>query len=876
MITFVMAHEDRFMDWKGALDSLQGLHREGAEVIFLNLTGEPLQIEKGKADRTEELPGTSLYAAYQQILPEISGEYVQFLTTAMLCVHGSAEGYHLERFETERIAVMAAAVSYNKEKPASGEELLIDLREEEAGAPFSFHNLIFRTEAVRRIGFRTDRAYLAGEELAWRSLLENPRLLKQGNIVWISRQPMMTDRATYPHAQKKDWYTEGIEVMLSLMTPGKKPARWLQFTAFELLKLQFTYNLNTQDKHVFSDDLEDYFHLCGSLLVRIDDDILMNVEKKKNGKITNPLKLCFLRIKYGKDLQQTYQPSKQGYTICCQGLPLEEVTNQKVCIDVMEPEPEGLRIEASFMNLAADPGFVLKAYLGREEIKLTDTVRYGQTRYFGWEVHKRRTFTLLLPREKLFAQKKNALGFYCIYRKRRMPLTIETSRFPAKINSGLGASYWHYERCLVFLNKSQQKLVFSRYSRWKHVAKELRLLPQILRESEKVFLTRLAYWVTAPAFRNRHIWITFDKLYKGGDNGEYFYRYAASQNDGPEVYYLINRKYPDAERLVKEGYHPLYFGTLKQKLYFLHAELVAATHANIPVFSGIPPKGFFMTADLFHGDVVCIQHGLAVQQLEHNLNQQYDNLKRFYFASKYEIQNLAQPIYGYRNQKETFRLTGVPRYDGLIHRDKRQILIIPTWRAYISMPTSIGNVRPYSPTFRDTVYFQIYNRLISDPKLVKAAKAYGYRLIYLLHPTIASQIGDFTPGEQVEVLSPVGADYEKLLTESSLMITDYSGVQFDFAYMRKPILYYHPHELPPHYEEGGFFYDTMGFGEICRTHEELAGRLVAYMADECRMKPEYIARASEFFAFDDQGSCQRIYEDLLAFWRDRQKNGGRD
>ena len=35
-----------------------------------------------------------------------------------------------------------------------------------------------------------------------------------------------------------------------------------------------------------------------------------------------------------------------------------------------------------------------------------------------------------------------------------------------------------------------------------------------------------------------------------------------------------------------------------------------------------------------------------------------------------------------------------------------------------------------------------------------------------------------------------GISYEDLLTESSLMVTDYSGVQFDFAYMKKPIIYY--------------------------------------------------------------------------------------
>ena len=51
--------------------------------------------------------------------------------------------------------------------------------------------------------------------------------------------------------------------------------------------------------------------------------------------------------------------------------------------------------------------------------------------------------------------------------------------------------------------------------------------------------------------------------------------------------------------------------------------------------------------------------------------------------------------------------------------------------------------------------------------------------------------------------------YEKILRESDLMITDYSGVQFDFAYMHKPVIYFHPDELPPSYDEGAYKYETM-------------------------------------------------------------------
>jgi hypothetical protein len=98
------------------------------------------------------------------------------------------------------------------------------------------------------------------------------------------------------------------------------------------------------------------------------------------------------------------------------------------------------------------------------------------------------------------------------------------------------------------------------------------------------------------------------------------------------------------------------------------------------------------------------------------------------------------------------------------------------------------------------------------------------------------------------------------------MITDYSGVQFDFAYMRKPILYYHPSSLPPHYTQSiAFTYEEMGFGPIITEHETLVDQICSYMEQECRMDAFYKERADQFFAYDDTENCKRIAEAVLQF-----------
>ena len=97
------------------------------------------------------------------------------------------------------------------------------------------------------------------------------------------------------------------------------------------------------------------------------------------------------------------------------------------------------------------------------------------------------------------------------------------------------------------------------------------------------------------------------------------------------------------------------------------------------------------------------------------------------------------------------------------------------------------------------------------------------------------------------------------------MVTDYSGVQFDFAYMKKPLVYFLPSQLPAHYDDGGFFYDTMGFGEICTESDQLVDLLCEYMENGCKMKPKYVERVEDFYQFDDHNNCERIYNEIIKY-----------
>lgn len=823
--------------------------------------------------RAIHVPGGNLYQILNELLPELEGDYVHFMRSGQLLAKEAiryvnrkcrAGGEHIPFFYKK---------NQRRWNRLRREE--INLSETPHAQPLNFYGGFYPTNLLQEFSFPVDLRYDSEYVLLYQMLNNSQR------FDFISGKTDACFVATpfyikgFTHASDPEWYTQTLEKAYLPMIEGLQPGELsylLQYAIFSQIRIRFIHNLNTGNKHVFKDDeqLQEFYGVCSRLLQYIDDVVLLEQPLSPQYRLTNPLRYQLLELKYGAAFHPCYcyDEEEQDMLIGFHEIYFSGIKAQTIRLDVMNYEQGVLSVYASFMNLMHCDPFRLLAELNGKPVAITETTCFADTSYFGKTVHRRYTFRLDIRQEDL--DKKNLLCFYCEFQDKKIPLTINPGRFPSRLNRLKGA-YWKFGRNMIFFTRNQGGLRIRRKSVAVMTVREIRLWLSLFCRSKRMLILRILYQITRPWFRNKNIWITYDKMYKGGDNGEYFYKYAMTQENDVIPKYIINRDYPDAQRLLEEGYQPLFFGTLKQKLYFLNSSIVATTHANIPVFSGILPTGFNLLRDLFQAKVVCIQHGLSVQQMEHNLNTQYDNLRKFYFASKYEIKNLSQPAYGYENQKEMFCLTGVPRYDGLVNRDQRQILITPTWRAYISMPASIGNVRPYSDAFRETVYYKIYNSLITNEKLMEAALKYRYRILYLLHPTISSQIEDYTPGRAVEVLSPVGADYEQLLTESSLMVTDYSGVQFDFAYMRKPILYYHPTELPPHYEEGGFLYETMGFGEIATTEDALVDALIEYMSRDCRMKKTYRQRADDFFAYDDHNSCKRIYDDLYHYQKTFQK-----
>ena len=95
-----------------------------------------------------------------------------------------------------------------------------------------------------------------------------------------------------------------------------------------------------------------------------------------------------------------------------------------------------------------------------------------------------------------------------------------------------------------------------------------------------------------------------------------------------------------------------------------------------------------------------------------------------------------------------------------------------------------------------------------------------------------------------------------------MIITDYSSISMDFAYLEKPIIYYqfdkeafHLLHQPPGY----FDYHKDGFGPVCSGTEELVDKLTEVIKNHMEILPEYRRRIEEFFVIRDDNNCERNY-----------------
>lgn len=373
----------------------------------------------------------------------------------------------------------------------------------------------------------------------------------------------------------------------------------------------------------------------------------------------------------------------------------------------------------------------------------------------------------------------------------------------------------------------------------------------------KYFFELIKYYSLYPTarfiYRNRKIYLFSERGVDARDNGYHLYRYFKENHPEIESYYIIDKDSPDREKLLSLG-NIVNYRSLKHYLLFIGAKYKISTH-----IMGFSPNTYFYTRYRFlihiFGKQIFLQHGVIKDDIP-ALYSEKVGVDIFICGAKPEYDFVSKTFH-YLNGEVKY--TGLARFDALFDFEtKNQILIMPTWRIPLKFMTAAE--------VENSVYIRSWNEILNSKKLCEFVEKTGTDIIFYPHFEMQKYLYLFSSkSEKIKLASMKDYDVQTLLKESKLLVTDFSSVYFDFAYMQKPVIYFQFDResfFKSHYAKGYFDYFTMGFGPVLLKSDEVVDAVIKSAQNSFELEEDYKNRIDGFFPLRDDKNCERIFYEI--------------
>ncbi len=375
---------------------------------------------------------------------------------------------------------------------------------------------------------------------------------------------------------------------------------------------------------------------------------------------------------------------------------------------------------------------------------------------------------------------------------------------------------------------------------------------------ENVFLLAVLWPVAAVMRRTnkayRHLWLVMERGFDARDNAYWFFRYLRQRQPQINACYVINKTSPDYDKVSQLG-KTVGWRSLRHYLMYLSADMLISTHVQ-PAAPDLVAYYHLRQIGIHpRGKQVFLQHGIIKDDLKAF---RYPRMKVDFFATgaKMEYDYITSE---YGHPEGVVQYTGLCRFDNLVRGNKpsHEILVMPTWR---------GSGYPQGERFYETAFYRQFQSMLDNPSLLRLLEEQDLKLIFYPHIELQKELDKFkSPSERIILASWRDYDVQTLLMRCSLLITDYSSVFFDVAYMGKPVIYYQfdvEDFLKYHYQKGYFSYEEHGFGPVVQTEEALVNAIRECVRNDFQMQKEYQKRLAAFYPVRDELNCERTYQIL--------------
>ncbi len=347
----------------------------------------------------------------------------------------------------------------------------------------------------------------------------------------------------------------------------------------------------------------------------------------------------------------------------------------------------------------------------------------------------------------------------------------------------------------------------------------------------------------------KNLWVISERGRDARDNGYALFKYIRQNHPEINVKFIITKKSSDYLKVKQIG-DVIEHGSREHYFALLNAKVLISTH----LLGYTPDMYAFRHLLKFkiykqNNKIVFLQHGISKDKI--NI---YGRLDLIVSGAKKEYDFFKDFLISY---KENIKYTGFPRYDTLNNIDSKIILLMPTWRVWLRNCND----------FKKTNYYNTYQSLLNNKELIELLNKENYRLIFYPHIGIQPYIDNFySKSDRIIIATFEEYDVQELLNSSSILITDYSSVFFDFAYLKKPIVYYQfdkSEYRKKQFEEGYFIYERDGFGPVVSDENKVVDFLSHCIDNNLKLDEKFLNKINKFFVYNDKNNCKRVFNEII-------------
>lgn len=367
-------------------------------------------------------------------------------------------------------------------------------------------------------------------------------------------------------------------------------------------------------------------------------------------------------------------------------------------------------------------------------------------------------------------------------------------------------------------------------------------------------------------------WLLIDRDNQAQDNAEHLYRYLRTEKPDVNAWFVISRSSSDWSRLEREGFRLIPHKTWRHRVALMHCVHLISSQVDHYIVNPLPkrfgPPGWHYTF---------LQHGVTKDDLSTWLNRK--SIDRMITATPDEHQSIVGFGSPYLLSEKEVSMTGFPRHDRLLRlaeqydAPRRTLLVMPTWRRDLLLDQLTGgNERALRPDFWKSSYAVNWRLVLESSRLQETLAEHGWRMVFIPHPNMQGYLKNHPLPKSLDVRRFSDVDIQQVLAEAGAMITDYSSLAFEMAYIERPVVYYQFDQTEffsgAHaYRRGEWSYEDAGFGPVTVDSKTAIDSLVQVIERDGEADRLYARRMQATFPHRDGACSRRAYESITELTR---------